>query len=187
MKILIAEDDVTSRLVLDASLRTLGHEVVAVENGLRAWDESRAKYFPVLITDWVMPHMDGLALCRTLREAQREQYTCVILLTALEGKANYLEAMNAGADDFITKPFDLEQLAARLVVAERMLGLRQHVTQLEGLLPICAYCKKIRNEKEGWESIEKYIAARSETKFSHGICPACMKTHFKMDLSGEGA
>ena len=186
MKILIAEDDPTSRLLLTASLQALGHEVVATADGLSAWEQWQQSYFPVLITDWAMPRMDGLTLSRAVRQTQRNQYTCVILLTALEGRSKYLEAMDAGADDFITKPFDQEQLAARLTVAGRMLGLRQHVTQLEGLLPICAYCKKIRDEKADWEPIEKYIAARSKTTFTHGICPACMQQHFNVKL-GEAS
>ena len=96
-----------------------------------------------------------------------------MILTAKGKKADYLEAMDAGADDFIIKPFDAEQLAARLHVAERMLGLRKHVKALEGLLPICAVCKKIRNESNHWVPIESYIMGHSEAKFTHGFCPEC--------------
>jgi PleD family two-component response regulator len=99
------------------------------------------------------------------------------LLTILGGKTNYLEAMNAGADDFITKPFDSEQLAARLHVAERILGLRKHVTQLEGLLPICACCKKIRDEQSHWQQIETYVEQHSQARFSHSICPECAEKY----------
>lgn len=177
MKILVADDDTTSLMVLTMTLQKLGHTVVPVPDGAHAWRCWQTEHYPVLISDWVMPVMDGLALCRQIRQARREQYTTIILLTSLGGRANYLEAMNAGADDFITKPFDEEQLAARLAVAERVLGLRQHVSQLEELLPICAYCKQIRDEHDGWHSVESYIAERSEThmKFSHGICPSCEK------------
>ncbi|MEQ2006917.1 MAG: response regulator [Limisphaerales bacterium] len=177
MKILVADDDATSLMVLTMTLTKLGHAAVPASDGEQAWHQWQADCYPVLISDWVMPVLDGLALCRRIRKTRRDHYTSIILLTSLGGRANYLEAMNAGADDFVTKPFDEEQLSARLAVAERVLGLRQHVRQLEELLPICAYCKQIRDEQDSWHSVESYIAERSEanTKFSHGICPGCLK------------
>jgi PleD family two-component response regulator len=128
--------------VLETSLKKRGHEVVALENGLKAWQAIEKQYFPVIISDWLMPEMDGLALFRKVRSVPRDNYIYLVLLTSLEGKTNYLEAMDAGADEFLTKPFDTDQLTARMLVAERILGLRQHVGQLEGLLPICCSCKK---------------------------------------------
>lgn len=177
MKILIAEDDATSRLMLQSTLELLGHEVTAVENGVQAFARWVTDAPPVIISDWLMPELDGPALCRAIRTANRPPYTLIIMLTSLGGRENYLEAMHAGADDFLTKPCDEDQLAARLVVAERILGLRHHVSQLEELLPICAYCKQIRNDQDHWQPVESYISEHAEarTKFSHGICPACVK------------
>jgi diguanylate cyclase (GGDEF)-like protein len=125
MKILIAEDDTTSRLLFGATLKKLGHNVTAVEDGRKAWDAWRQDDYPLLISDWMMPNIDGLELCRMVREEHSLQYTYVILLTAMDSKGSYLEGMDAGADDFITKPFDEELLAARLRVAERILGLHK--------------------------------------------------------------
>ncbi|HEV7815740.1 MAG TPA: diguanylate cyclase [Janthinobacterium sp.] len=125
MKILIAEDDTSSRLVLGATLRKLGHEVTAVADGRSALEAWQHGEFVLLISDWMMPDMDGLELCRMVRAASRLQYTYIILLTALSGKGRYLEGMGAGADDLITKPFDEEHFAARLHVAERILGLHE--------------------------------------------------------------
>ena len=125
MKILIAEDDTTSRLLFAATLRKLGHTVTAVEDGRKAWEAWQKDEYPLLISDWMMPDIDGLQLCRMIRSEPGLQYTYIILLTALDSKGSYLEGMDAGADDFITKPFDEEQLAARLRVAERILGLHQ--------------------------------------------------------------
>jgi len=175
MKILVADDDDFSRTLLVRALEGLKHEVTAAPDGRAAWKALRRQYFPVLITDWLMPHFSGPELCRLIRKVARDNYTYIILLTVLEGKENYLQGMGAGADDFLTKPFDEDQLAARLHVAERILGLRQHVRRLEGLLPICAYCKKIRDEQQQWQEVERYVAARSETTFSHSICPECLK------------
>jgi CheY-like chemotaxis protein len=173
LKILVAEDDTASRLVLEAILRKAGHEVVATEDGQRAWNAWQEQFFPVLVSDWRMPAIDGLELCRRIRQTSSPNYTYVILLTAHGGKANYLEAIDAGADDFLGKPPDEDALVARLHVAERILGLRQHVKRLEGILSICAYCKKIRDASL-WRQMESYVAEHSDAEFSHGICPDCL-------------
>ena len=173
LKILIAEDENISRVVLEATLKKRGHEVVAVENGRKAWEAFKNDHFHVLIADWLMPEMDGLALCREIRKCPQDNYTYLILLTSLEGKTNYLEAMDAGADDFLTKPFDADQLVARIQVARRILGLRRHVAKLEGLLPICCSCKKIRDLEGNWQRLENYIQFHSEARFTHGFCPEC--------------
>jgi two-component system cell cycle response regulator len=125
MKILIAEDDTTSRLLFSATLRKLGHTVTAVEDGRKAWEAWIQNDYSLLISDWMMPHVDGLQLCRMVRAEPTLQYTYIILLTAMDSKGSYLEGMDAGADDFITKPLDEEHLAARLRVAERILGLHK--------------------------------------------------------------
>ena len=96
MKILVADDDNVSRIVLASTLKKLGYEVVAAENGLKALEAFRKDDFSVLILDWLMPEMDGLALCREVRKLPRENYTYIVLLTSLHGKSNYLEAMDAG-------------------------------------------------------------------------------------------
>ena len=125
MKILVAEDDTTSRLLFAATLGKLGHTVTAIEDGRKAWEAWQKDEYPLLISDWMMPYIDGLQLCRMIRGEPGLQYTYIILLTALDSKGSYLEGMDAGADDFITKPFDEEQLVARLRVAERILALHQ--------------------------------------------------------------
>jgi phosphoserine phosphatase RsbU/P len=182
MKILVAEDDKVSRLVLTTGLRKLGHEVVDVEDGQEAWRVFQQSQIHLVITDWMMPNMDGPQLCRLIRGIQDSKYTYIILLTALGGKESYLEGMNAGADDFITKPFDIDELNARLRVAERILRLQDEVKQLEGLLPICAYCKRIRSDDDSWQAIEVYITKQTDASFSHGVCPECFESHVKPQL-----
>jgi sigma-B regulation protein RsbU (phosphoserine phosphatase) len=182
MKILIAEDDAVSRIVLGESLRKLGHEVIASENGQAAWNVSMSQHIPMLISDWMMPEMDGLELCRRIRSGKQTAYTYIILLTALSGKAKFLEGMQAGADDFVVKPFDLDELQARLRVGERILNLQQEVKQLRGLLPICSYCKKIRDDRNTWTQIEEYVTKHSEALFSHSLCPDCYETKMKPQL-----
>ncbi|GHA79063.1 GGDEF domain-containing protein [Cognatilysobacter bugurensis] len=125
MKILVAEDDATSRLVLGATLRSLGHDVTAVEDGAAALEAWRRDEYGLVISDWLMPLLDGPGLCRHIRAEHRPHYTYVVLLTSLEGKGNYLSGIEAGADDFVTKPLDRDVLAARLSVAERIIGLHE--------------------------------------------------------------
>jgi DNA-binding response OmpR family regulator len=175
MNVLIVDDDPTSRIVLSATLKKLQHEVTVAKGGAEAWAVFESTEVPLLISDVVMPHVDGLELCRRIRAAKRPKYTYIILLTSVGGKSGYLVGMRAGADDFINKPFDEDQLAARLVVAERILNLQSQVSQLSGLLPICCVCKKVRDDQNYWQQVESYISKRTDVRFSHGYCPDCFK------------
>jgi len=183
MKVLIADDDGVSRALLRAHLEKAGHEVVEATNGRSAWQTFRNGSFPLVISDWMMPEVDGLELCRMMRAEDRRLYTYVILLTALGGRGSYLEGMRAGADDFLSKPFDAEMFRSRLHVAERILKLQSEVSQLQALLPICSYCKKIRGESGSWVPVEAYIAARTDTRFSHGICSDCYRDEVLPELA----
>ena len=170
MDILIAEDDDTSRLLLGTTLKKLGHNVTVTCDGDEAWSVCKQKpKHSVVITDWIMPGMPGIELCRRIRALKLPHYTYVLILTSLSGKGKFLEGMDAGADDYVTKPFDRDELAARLRVAERILGLKLHVERLEGLLPICSYCKKIRDGEDVWTNMERYVTKRSDASFTHSI------------------
>jgi phosphoserine phosphatase RsbU/P len=176
MKVLIAEDDTVSSTVLATRLRKMGHEVIAALDGSKAWELYQQEHPRLVITDWMMPEMDGLELCRRIRATENRSYTYVILLTALSGKEKYFEGMEAGADDFVTKPLDPGGLQARLRVAERVVNLQHDVNQLEGLLPICAYCKKIRDANEHWQPLESFVGEKTETAFEQTLCPECSKS-----------
>ena len=96
-----------------------------------------------------------------------------------------MEGMSAGADDFVSKPVGRDELAARLHVAERIVGLKAEVRTLQGMLPICSYCKKIRTDEDSWQQIEAYVQTRSDASFSHGICPDCYEV--SADVRGRVA
>ena len=183
MKILVADDESVSRLRVRRFLLKLGHEVVEACDGKQAWEQFQRQQIPLLIVDWMMPNVDGLELCRMVRMEHRMRYTYIIMLTALGGKGSFLEGIRAGADDFITKPFDTEELQARLGVAERILNLQAEVNQLQGLLPICTYCKRINDDENGWVQIESYVAKRTEASFTHGICADCYTAHVRPQLT----
>ena len=184
MNILLVDDDPVALALLEALLRPLGHTVATAADGLEAWSATRLFRYPVVIADWMMPQLDGLGLVRKLRAADADGYTYVILVSAQGGRGRYLEGMAAGADDFLTKPIDADELRARLHVAERILGLRHEVSELRGTLPTCSYCKRIRDGAERWVPIEQYIEKRSEAAFSHGICPDCYVKHVEPQLGG---
>ncbi len=179
LRLLTVEDDPVARAMISALLRAAGHDVTEASDGEDAWDLLAGVRFRVVVSDWQMPRMDGLDLCRRIRAPGRTDYVYFILLTGRATRADYLEAMAAGVDDFLTKPVDAAELSARLVVAQRILGLHKTVQQLEGLLPICSYCKRIRAGTEAWSSLETYIEQRSAAEFSHGICPDCYAKHIE--------
>ncbi len=179
MKILIAEDDDVSRKVLQVTLEKAGHEVVAAPGGVEAWESFDQDPLRVVVSDWMMPVLDGLELCKRVRARPGTAYTYFILLTARTGRENYRHAMDAGVDDFLTKPLERDELSIRLHVAQRILGFASRIKQLEDLLPICSYCKKIRDEQQNWDPIEHYISKHTDSSFSHGICPECYEVHVK--------
>lgn len=183
MKILVAEDDVISRKLLCTTLEQFGHTVVAFPNGLEAWQAFDDDPYRVIVSDWLMPKMDGLEFCRRVRNRVDTEYTYFILLTAnAHGKENYLEAMQSGIDDFLPKPLDRDTIWMRLRVAERILRFATQISQLEAMMPICSYCKKVREDENYWEQVETYILNRTGTAFSHSVCPSCYERVVKPQL-----
>ena len=190
MRILIAEDDAVSRRVLEATLVKWGFEVTTTTNGTEAWQVLVAEGAPKLaILDWMMPEIDGLEICRRIRQRPGAGPLHIILLTARGRKEDVIAGLQAGADDYVTKPFDHEELRARVQVGVRLIELQSmladrvveleeaiaRVRQLRGLLPICSYCKKVRDDKNYWQQVEQYVSTHADVKFSHGICPDCYR------------
>ena len=189
MKILIAEDDTVSRRLLEATLGKFGFEVVSVANGSAAWAVLQGADSPSLaILDWMMPEMDGVEICRRVRQLPTTTPPYLILLTAKSEKSDVVMGLDSGADDYLTKPFDSSELRARIQVGTHVLELQKNlvdrvreledalsqVKQLQGLLPVCSYCKKVRSEENYWQRVESYLAEHAQVVFSHGICPDCL-------------
>jgi DNA-binding response OmpR family regulator len=183
MNILVAEDDLISRKVLGAQLRKLGHTVTEAADGAEAWDLLKQVTFPMVITDWMMPRMDGPALCRKIRAQDRDTYTYVILLTAVDRKAGFVGGIEAGADDFVTKPCSTDELGLRLTVAQRILSLEREAGTLAGLLPLCPGCSQIKTGEDQWQAVEGYLMRKTEAQFSHGVCPECFEKHLRPQLN----
>lgn len=192
MKVLIAEDDAITREMLVSLLKKFGHEVVECEDGEKAWVVLQKENAPrLMILDWLMPGIDGTELTRRLRESPSKQ-PYIIMLSVKSGLKEKIEGLESGVDDYLIKPIDPMELQARIRAGERILNMQktlddqvQELTKalaeihtLKGILPICSYCKKIRDDEGHWEQMEKYIRNRSEADFSHSICPNCMKKEF---------
>ena len=187
IKILIAEDDMISRKLLTTILQQMGYAVEAFEDGAALWESYEKEQSSIVITDWLMPKMDGLALTRKIRAHHVEEYTYVILLTAnVQNEENYYAAMTAGVDDFLEKPLDREKLWSRLRVAERILTYTKRIWRLEAMMPICSYCKKIRDGKDYWTQVEQYMTEQTGATFSHSICPDCYEKIIKPQMKGLG-
>jgi sigma-B regulation protein RsbU (phosphoserine phosphatase) len=125
MRILIAEDDVVSRRLLHKTLEKWGHEVLVAQDGRQAWEMLRENGAPLVIADWMMPEIDGVELCRKVRAAETPGYVYIILLTARGRKEDVVEGLEAGADDYVVKPFDREELRVRVRAGERIVRLEQ--------------------------------------------------------------
>ncbi len=174
MKILAVEDDPVARAILHQALLRLGHEVVDARDGMEALKILEKEPVRVIVSDWMMPEMDGLSLCRAVRGRVQADYVYFILLTGRTADVdNQREAIEAGVDDFLSKPLNAQDIWMRLRVAERILRYATEVRQLEAFLPICGYCKKIRDDQNYWQQIESYINERTGTDFSHSVCPDC--------------
>jgi phosphoserine phosphatase RsbU/P len=189
MNILIAEDDPVSCRILEMTLASWGHNVCMTTNGQMAWDILRQADSPSLaILDIMMPEIDGCEVCRKVRELSTAIPPYIILLSAMSAKDDVVRGIQAGANDYLTKPFHREELRVRVEVGVRMLELQRvladrvkeleealsQVKQLQGLLPICSYCKKVRDDQNYWQKVETYISDRVDVEFSHGICPDCL-------------
>ncbi len=188
MQALVADDDRVTAEILSRTLKRWEFEVTVVSNGADAWEHLRTATVPTLaILDWMMPEMDGTEVCRRVRLELPLANMYLMLLTARESRSDLVTGLTAGADDYVTKPFDAEELRARVQVGVRVLTLQKNlaervgelqaalssVKQLRGLLPICSYCKRIRGDDQYWQQLEGYIAEHSDAQFSHGICPTC--------------
>ncbi|MBD3179514.1 MAG: response regulator [Candidatus Latescibacteria bacterium] len=189
MRILIAEDDKITRKILEKILTDAGHEVIATSDGREAMEELKRDDAPRLaILDWIMPEMNGVDVCSAIRDIESKEGNYLILLTSRKEKGDIIAGLDAGADDYITKPFENEELMARIRTGERVINLQKvlndkieelqntldHVKTLQGIIPICSNCHKIRTDDESWQKIDNYLEEHTEVKLSHSLCEKCL-------------
>lgn len=178
--------------------------MITASDGAAAWrilQTFQGKNAPeLMVLDWMMPGLDGIEICRKVRTTPGFESMYIIVLTQRTEKEDLALALTAGANDYIAKPFHAIELESRVRVGERMIRLQQnlatrvkeletalaHVKRLQGLLPICSYCKRVRNEDDYWQQVEAYITSHSDLELSHGVCPACFERVMK-EIDGMNA
>ncbi len=201
MKVLVAEDDPTTRRLLDALLRQWGYNVTSCADGDTAWSSLLVKDAPSLaLLDWQMPGLDGTEVIRRAREGLPGRDLYFILLTSKATTDDVVAGFGAGADDYLVKPFQPPELRARMRAGQRVLDLQEalrlqvhqleealaNIKQLQGLLPMCSYCKKIRDDRDYWTGVESYFATHTGAQFSHGICPDCYTKYVQPQIDALG-
>jgi CheY-like chemotaxis protein len=199
--ILIADDNGTNRRLLRAILDAEGYRVVEVKDGREALSLLNASATPIVaLLDWEMPGLEGIEVCRQARAMRGARPMFLILLTVRDGKQDIVAGLRAGANDYITKPFERAELLARVRIAVTMVELQQslaskarelqtaldEVKQLSGFIPICSYCKKVRDDTDYWHQVEAYVSQHTDAKFSHSVCPECYRTIVKPQLQKLG-
>lgn len=183
MKILVADDDSVSRFLLENFLTKLGHRVTVAIDGDVAWHLFSKDPHDIVVSDWKMPGFDGLELCEKIRNHNTQAYTYFILITAnADEEGGYEDAMESGVDDFLTKPFDRNQLGQRLKVAKRIIEHSRHIRELTEVVRVCAYTKKVQIPDADWQSIEDFLRNRFGIETTHGISPEYYDTHLKPEL-----
>ena len=188
MRILVADDDSVFRRLYCHLLESQGHETVQAENGEQAWQALHRVDAPrFAILDWVMPGIEGVELCRRLRATARHRLSYLIVSTSKSETVDLVSALDAGANDFLAKPFAPGEFNARIAVGVRTLALQDRLIErlvaleaaaLDGfrgspVLPVCMYCKSVRDRSDRWHERESFLEGRAGVPFSHGICPVC--------------
>ena len=177
LPILIVDDNRLQRSVLEAYLKASGYEVVSAENGKEALDIFRTGYFPIIMTDWVMPEMSGLELCRAIRQDDSGRYTYIVMLTSLDSKNDIIAALDAGADEYLVKPVHQAELTARLKTARRILDLelsqQRYIETIKNLSLIDTvtgvFCRRYLDERIPQEIKRAYRYQRSLSVILIGI------------------
>lgn len=206
MKTLIVDDDNIMRRILKRTAMSLGHEVTGCVDAEKAMEAFQAEAFSLVILDWMLPGMDGLELCKKIRQMPHGDRVVILMVTAKNTYEDLLEVLNAGADDYIAKPVDVKILKTRLTVAERVYHnivkrkdaedertrliselqeALEKVKTLKGARAHCPFCNRVHSEGDVWVDMEKYLKAHMDVFFTSGICPVCMTTHKKEIERGE--
>jgi CheY-like chemotaxis protein len=203
LQVLVADDEAVSRTVVGAMLKKAGYPVIYATDGEQAFRTLDSDDPPAIaLLDWEMPGLQGPDVVKRIRQKEAQTPTYVILLTSRDSSADIVQGLRAGADDYVTKPANEDELIARVSVgarvvelqaalAERVRSLEEalaNVKALQTLLPMCAYCKSIRNDQNYWEKVETYFTQHSNVSFTHSYCPNCYERFVRPELEAlEGA
>ena len=177
--ILIVDDTPKNLQLLSTILDENGYEVHIASSGKKALTKLQEASIDLILLDVMMPEMDGYETCLKIKDQKKLANIPVIFLTAKTDTESLVKGFESGGIDYITKPFNKIELLTRIKTHSEIKLAKDKIKVLEGLIPICAKCKKIRDEKELWENIESYIQQHSTALFSHTICPDCAEELYK--------
>lgn len=199
-RVLVVDDDATTRSALVSVITRSGWDALAVDCGTRALEALTADDGPrVALVDWMMPDLSGIQLCQQVRSREPALAPYIILVTVRHEAADIVAGLDAGADDYVKKPVNPAELRARVQVGLRTVELRDRlverarqletalaeVRQLRSLLPTCSYCRRIRDDRDAWQTLEEYVSHHTDVKFSHGFCPQCFDRYVRPQLDGR--
>lgn len=190
--VLMVDDNMNNLQVLGNILKIKNYDIGVATNGKQTIQMAISTIPDIILLDIMMPEMDGFDVCRELKKNPVTKDIPIIFLTAKSEIDDIVKGLRYGAADYVTKPFNSIELLARVKthldlkfaidaqkeLVDKLSSALATVKQLSGLLPICSHCKKVRDDKGYWSQVERYVSDHSEARFSHGICPDCIITHY---------
>lgn len=190
--VLIVDDIPMNLKILEAILVKEEYEIVRAVDGRQALNSARDILPDLILLDIMMPEMDGFQACKALKRSSKTKHIPIIFLTSKSGTESVVRGLKLGAADYVVKPFKAAELIARVrthlelkkardnqaILISKLQKALEDVKQLSGLLPICAHCKKVRNDEGYWQQVEVYITNHSTAQFTHGICPECLEQYY---------
>ena len=186
--IILAVDDTPEHLeLLRKVLDGDGYEACLAADGHQALERVELEPPDLILLDVLMPGLDGMEVCRRLKAEPATRDIPVIFLTCKSDSHDILAGFEVGAVDYVAKPFRIPELLARVRVHVELVRARREIRTLRGILPTCAYCKRIRDEEGAWHTLESFVTGHTEARFSHGICPGCIPVYFPDFVKGAPA
>ncbi len=183
--ILIVEDSVSNLQLLEHLLAETGYRILTAVNGKSGVKTAVEEPPDLILLDIIMPGMDGYQVCERLKAIPETRHIPIIFLTARRATEDVVRGFKAGAVDYVFKPFEKEELLARVhthvLLKQTIADLRTALAEiktLKGLLPICSFCRKIRDDQGYWKQLETYFATHSDIEFSYSLCPECARRHY---------
>ena len=171
--VLVVDDNPQNLQVLGPMLENKGYDVAFATSGEQALEFIDSETPDLVLLDIMMPGMDGYQVCKRLKKEKTTASIPVIFLTAKSDADDIVQGFEAGGVDYVTKPFNSAELLARVKTHLELKNAREEIKTLRGIIPICAHCKKVRNDSGFWEQVEVYVRDHSEAEFTHGLCPDC--------------